>query len=78
MTLPKPSELMKLAKACRKAGITKFKSGDFEFELGDEPQPKSSNIKQLANESQGDVETDRPDDETLLFWSVTDTPSSSP
>jgi hypothetical protein len=76
MTLPDAKTLTKLAAACRKAGITHFRSSDFEFTLSEhKPEPKTrkgSEPKRLAN---NDAAVLTPEDEVLtpeqaLFWST--------
>ena len=73
MQLPDAKELKRLADACRKAGIVKFKGGGIEFELSSEA-PESSYKKAKAtkafHQDSGDVETDEPSPEELLLWSV--------
>jgi hypothetical protein len=73
VSLPKASELLKLAKACRKAGIVHFKSPEYEFTLGDEPVRKPTKTitqKQLiATSNQGEIETDSLSEDQILFWS---------
>lgn len=74
MSLPDPKELKKLADACRKAGISRFKSGDFEFTLSEE-KPQSNYKKRQAKKSPVssspmNIETDELSEEALLMWSV--------
>jgi hypothetical protein len=67
-----PKELTKLAKACRKLGITTYKGPDFEFTLGDEPTPRSRS----TNATKGNVggneafQSDSLEGDALLYWSV--------
>lgn len=75
MDLPDPKVLIKLAAACRKAGITTFKGAGIEFTL--EPKgplqtrsKKQSTGKPEALEEQGEIETNEPTQEELLFWSA--------
>lgn len=81
MALPSPKELLKLANACRKAGIKSFKSGELEFTLTDEapasPYIKAKELKSKANETLDQMvaandpfATDSPTPEQLLYWSV--------
>lgn len=61
MNAPTPKELKKLADACRKAGISKFKCGDLEFELAPDAPESAYKRKQTAakpHEEQGDVSLD--------------------
>lgn len=61
MTLPTPKELKKLADMCRKAGISKFKCGDMEFELTPEAPESAYKARKQASkphEEQGDVQID--------------------
>lgn len=69
MSLPTPRELEKLARACRKAGITHFKCGEVEFTLGDAPVPATKNHKPDYS-VQGDIDTNAPSGDDLLFWST--------
>lgn len=69
-----PKELVALAKACRKAGITHYRCGDIEFTLGavnEAPQMANANA---AHDVQGAVESDELTDDQLLNWSVMDIP----
>lgn len=69
MPLPKPNELIKLAKACRKAGIVHFKSPECEFTL--DPEVVSKVSKELKHSVQSTkIETDSLTEEEMLFWSV--------
>lgn len=66
-------ELNRLAKACRKVGITHFKNAEFEFTLGDEPAPvPASKIGAASETSSVEVKftTDTPTEEELMFWSA--------
>jgi hypothetical protein len=73
-------ELIKLAAACRKAGIIRYRSGDTEFTLG-EPQlkigtqPKESSAN-LKTDIQGTVEDDALSEAALLFWSTNPDPET--
>jgi len=69
-----PKELVKLAQACRKAGISHYKCGDLEFTLG----PKEEVFYQEKKQKQGDVETEELSDDALLMWSVVPSPESQP
>lgn len=69
-------ELKRLAAACRKAGISHFKSADYEFTLTEE-QPKSTyrrNKAELSTKpsqaSDSRFESDTLEDDALLFWST--------
>jgi hypothetical protein len=72
-----PKELLKLANACKKAGIRHFRQGDIEFTFGEEEQPivVNSNKAQV----QGAVTTDSLSETDLLFWStVPDSTAENP
>lgn len=82
MSLPDYKALKKLADTCRKAGITHFKSAEFEFTLTDSlPEPaRKSTKKATASESpisEGLFETDSLTEEQLLFYSVNDAAEST-
>lgn len=65
--------LKKLANACRKAGITYFKSADFEFSLDASPQKiQTRRSKVNAGELKEDEapKSDSLSPEELLFWST--------
>lgn len=71
-------ELKKLAAACRKAGISHFKSEQYEFTLT-EDQPVSaykqakitaSNSDAQVSGDTGKFQSDSLTDDELLFWSV--------
>jgi hypothetical protein len=68
----KPSELKKLAKVCREAGIKNYKTSEFEFTLSDD---MPTYVVKTKTERLSDVELAKPiesDDlsqEALLFWS---------
>lgn len=71
--LPKASELIKLAKACRRAGIVSFKSPEYEFILTEDAPVTNRATKKLflpIQQSQGEIETDSLSPEDLLFYSV--------
>lgn len=70
-----PKELIKLASACRKAGIKSYKQGDVEFTLTDDLPEIRSNSKKTSGVSLSANDTDLADGEELspedlLFWSV--------
>lgn len=66
-------ELKKIAAACRKAGISHFKSADYEFTLTDEaPKSAYKQSKASAADSSEKFESDSLSKEELLFWSVGD------
>ena len=78
MSLPNPKEIKKLAKACRDAGITHFRSADFEFTLGDLPEKRSKNATiGTKSDVQGAVDTNVPSQEELLWWSVQAVPGEN-
>lgn len=68
-------QITKIAKACRKAGITSFKCPEFEFTVSDNlPEPKRIHKSQIASKDAEvsepeKVETETLSDEALLFWS---------
>lgn len=69
-------ELKKLAAACRKAGISHFKSEQYEFTLTEE-QPKSAYklTKETAKSagkltSNAKFESDSLSEDELMFWST--------
>ncbi len=73
MNLPSPKELKQLAAACRKAGISHFKSGDFEFTLGPQPakQAKAGDVPKVNHDDGKEPEVeDALSAEDLMFWSA--------
>ncbi len=76
MELPDAKALKELADACRKAGITSFKGGGFEFTLGDKPEPTKRKRKSTVYNSQTvndqEFQTDSLTEEQLLMWSAVD------
>lgn len=83
MVLPKARDLISLARACRKAGITHFRSGDVEFTLSDEPpaenfrnKTKSTVVSPAGPEVDAKFESDGLTEEQLLFYSVQGQPES--
>lgn len=68
--------LKRIAAACRKAGISHFKSADYEFTLTEEVPKTAYKLSKEAVKtvqklsSQGEVETDGLSEQDLLFWSV--------
>jgi hypothetical protein len=69
MATPTAKELKKLAKACRDAGIHYFKGDGFEFTLNGVAPEKPVKGKAPLTHTQGDIETDAPTDEEILYWS---------
>lgn len=70
-----PKELKALAEACRKAGISKFKCGNLEFELAPEaPQSayKRAKAEKAPSVEQGPIETDELSPYETLMYSVRD------
>lgn len=71
-------ELAKLAKICRKLGISHYKSADFEFSLDrDVPSKRvrkakvnKTDLQQTLEAMSDEIPGDMPSDESLLFWSV--------
>jgi hypothetical protein len=70
MAIPTAKELKKLAKACRDAGIHYFKSAEFEFTLTGVVPEKPVKGKAPLTHTQGDIESDTPSEEELMFWST--------
>lgn len=78
MNFPTPAQVKKLAAACRKCGITYFRCADFEFSLGDTPQPKvvksdfikNPPKKSIFSEPMSDDGWDTLSEEERLLWSV--------
>ncbi len=69
----KPSELKKLAKVCREAGIKHFKNADFEFTLSDDMPMQVSRIKAeplTKAELDQPIQSDDLSAEAMLFWST--------
>ncbi len=65
--------LKKLATACRKAGIKKYTSPEFSFELTDELPTRKSHKPSTDMSSNDDIKTETPmSDMDLLFWSAQD------
>lgn len=66
-------ELKKLAAACRKAGISHFKSADYEFTLTEETPVstyKQKQVSKVTTAPDAKFESDSLTDSDLLFWSV--------
>lgn len=70
MSLPSVKDLKQLAKACRKAGIKHFKSGEFEFTLTDDLPAPIYKSKKIVPDDHASLITDSPSEDDLLFWSV--------
>jgi hypothetical protein len=76
MILPNYKALIKLANACRKAGIKHYKDSDCEFTLTDDaPQSaykkrQKSQPKVVNSDVDLDVQTDALTQEQLLLWSA--------
>lgn len=75
LNLPNAKELRRLAAACRKAGITKFKQGDLELTISEDAPAKvvklttkSASSVQDTVDNDGDWES--LSDEAKLLWSV--------
>lgn len=69
----KPTELKKLARVCREAGIKHFKNADFEFTLTDDMPAAVIRTKQeplSKAELDKEIESDDMSQEALLFWST--------
>lgn len=67
-----PKDLIKLAKACRKAGIFKLKTSEFEFEIhSEEPGTRTRRAKSQKPEdlNPDKVEVKEPTLEELIGWS---------
>lgn len=68
----KPSEIKKLAKVCREAGIKHFKNADFEFTLTDDMPAYVRSIKpgkMTQKELDAPIQSDDISEEAMLFWS---------
>ena len=79
MDLPDIKQLKKISDACRKAGIKVFECENFKITLTDTPPPPSAYKRQKALKTgkaaptefvQGEVQTDMPSPEELLYWSA--------
>lgn len=77
MAMPTPKELKKIAKACREAGIKRYKGEGFELEFTDEAptpkrQPKGSPVSPANTNSPANEKftTDSLTEEELLMWSA--------
>lgn len=69
----KLSELKKLAKVCREAGIKHYKSDAFEFTLTDDaPVIRESRSANKISQAELDkpIESDDITEDAMLFWSV--------
>lgn len=66
--------LEKLAKACRKAGISYFKNEEFEFKLDGNPEPvrKRNNKQALPMSNEPVASEDSLTQDQMLFWSTSD------
>ena len=71
-----PKELVKLAAACKKAGIVHYRCGDIEFTLGPVEQSTAVSRGQNQTDVQGNVESDELTDDQLLNWSIMDVPQA--
>jgi hypothetical protein len=66
-----PKELIKLAAACRKAGIKSFTSPEFSFTLTDDlPQKPRKATARVIQEDNSSFESDTLSPEEMLFWSA--------
>ncbi len=74
MSIPSTKELKRLAKACRQAGISHFKSEGVEFTLAPEAYtpPKAKKPAAQAQEGNSSEDPNGLSEESLLFWSVGD------
>lgn len=70
MKLPSAKELKSLAKACRSAGIARFKTPDFEIDLTPYAPATPTRTRKRATQLSDNIESDAPSDEALLFWST--------
>lgn len=69
----KPSELKKLARICREAGIKHYKTAEFEFTLSDDMPTQVIRTKQeplSKAELDKAIESDDITEDAMLFWSV--------
>jgi hypothetical protein len=67
-----PKELIKLAAACRKAGIKSYKDADCEFTLTEDAPQRKSRAKSVAAPYAGpdkEFQTDSLTTDQLLMWS---------
>jgi hypothetical protein len=73
MALPSPKELLKLAAACRKAGIKSFKGDGVEFTLTDDA-PVTKKAAKIAETTAPDKDftSDELGPDAMLFWSTAD------
>lgn len=85
MDFPDLKQLKKISDACRKAGIKVFECSDFKITLTDLPPPPSAYKRSKAQKSgkptdkdfiQGDIASDTPSPEELLYWSAGGPPSN--
>lgn len=79
MQLPDLKQLKRLSDACRKAGVKTFECADFKITLTDSLPPPSAYKRAKAAKAgekpmqefiQGEIDTDSPSAEELLYWSA--------
>lgn len=78
MTQSDLSLIKKLAAVCRKAGISSFEGYGVKLELSADATPTTSAAKSSKTKKKtvtlatpdGDIETDAPTEDELLYWSV--------
>ena len=66
MEYPDLNKLKEIIKLCRSLGVSSFKFGELNIELGFEPIKEKRSSKK---EVQKDVDETAPSEEDLLFWS---------
>lgn len=69
----KPSELKKLARICREAGIKHYKTAEFEFTLSDDEPAGHTKVKSIPltkAELDKEIESDDLSQDAMLFWST--------
>lgn len=71
-----PKALKALAKACREAGITKYREGDIEFTLTPDAPLSEYKKKKSFSPEVTPIETDTLTDDQLLMWSTGNTQDS--
>lgn len=66
-----PKELIKLAAACRKAGVKHFKNAEFEFTLTDDAPVSTYKKKQaITSAPDANFESDELSGDALMYWSA--------
>lgn len=70
MTLPDLKALDKIIALCRKRGVKVIKIDNMELTLSDEAPSTRGTKGKATHGEQGQVETDGPSDEDMLYWSA--------